>query len=227
MEKKNLLWLSLIISVISLVYIIADYYECIRYYRLHTKRPKYFLSTYWDRNRADSENSTVVAFSVYSEDELEKVVPFMNSILDQSVYVNKILMVVPEKLVDRIPDTYREIVTVYGNSGTRIATSVEEYLDETTLISSVLTETEGETRIIITNPRMIYSYNFVEEMVEESRKYPNNIITFSDSAYGMLIKPNFFDKKIRDILKYGSSCCKVSSVQKDRGNIYRSWLWKK
>lgn len=189
MKKKTMLLISLIISIISLLYFVFEYYGGVRYIKLHRNTYDEYLQNYTDIQKA-SHNRVVLCFST-SVDRLQYIDPFINSILDQSVRVDEILLIIPYSDITNVPEKYKKVLSVHGYN--------KNYDDNANLICSVLTEPDANTKIILVEPYVIYPVDFVETMVSESDKNPDNIIYGSESKkvkYGILIKPKFFDDNI-------------------------------
>lgn len=221
MKKKTMLVISLILSVLSLVYFIVEYYGGTRYIKLHNYSTDRYLQDYTSTPKS-SKNRVVVCFHTDSKG-VKTLDPFLNSILDQSVRVDDIMLVIDDSEIDNVHEKYKKIVSVHGFK--------KKYDNNAALIMSVLTEPDANTKIILVDPETIYPPDFVETMISESDKHPNSIIYGSNTRsikYGILVKPLFFDDKIS---KYqcGStvSCSECLDKYSDRqssfaecGNFY-------
>jgi len=184
-----MLLISLIISIISLLYFVFEYYGGVRYIKLHKNNSDDYLQTYTDIQKA-SNNRVIVCFST-TLDRIRYTDPFINSILDQTVRVDEILLVIQYSDISNIPEKYKKVLSVHGYN--------KNYDDNANLICSVLTEPDANTKIILVEPNVVYPVDFIETMVSESDKNPDNIIYGSPCKklkYGILIKPKFFDDNI-------------------------------
>lgn len=194
MNKKTFQILSLIISIISLIYLVLSYYGLIRYFQLHFVNIENYIEKYKNLSKTQS-NRVIVAFAAEA-DQLKNLKPFLNSILDQTVKIDDIAVIIPNKDRDKIPKEFKKILSVIGCD--------KDYDDAHNIICPVLREPDSHTKIIVVEPNMVYGKDFVESMVESSDKSPDKII-FGDSSknikYGILIKPKFFDEKISDYIK--------------------------
>jgi len=189
MKKKTMLVISLILSVLSLVYFIVEYYGGTRYIKLHNYSSDIYLKDYTSSPKI-SKNRVVVCFHTNSQG-LKTLEPFLNSILDQSTRVDDIMLVIDDSEIDNVYEKYKKIVSVHGFK--------KKYDNNAGLIMSILTEPDANTKIILVDPEIIYPSDFVETMISESDKHPNNIIygsTTRSLKYGILVKPLFFDNKI-------------------------------
>jgi hypothetical protein len=222
MQKKTILIISLIISIFSLFYLIFDYYGYIRYVKLHLYDNNLYLKNYVLLPKLNKER-IVICFTTTS-DNIKNIKPFINSILDQTLRVDEIILILPYDDQKNVPDNIKKILSVQGYK--------KKYNSSPNVICSVLTEPEATTKIILVEPSIIYSQDFVENMVEASNKNPDKIIYSSNTKqtkYGILIKPKFFDDKIS---KYEETCSNTDFLDKctnnpifisNSGNILPIW----
>jgi len=191
MTKKEKLIFYLVISLLSLLYIVLDFFGVIRKINLNLWSVESWKESYPKLEKADIKNKTVVAFNAFSDkvqdfDE-KKFRPFLNSLLDQSVRVDDISMSIPYKDMNKIPPWVRDVVSVNGHS--------KEYKGGSAVVYSVLQEPESNTKIIVVEPDYVYPKEFVQDTVDKSNETPDKII-YVDK--GILIKPSFFDEKITE-----------------------------
>jgi hypothetical protein len=182
MNKKLLQKISLIISVLGLIYLILSHYEIIRYVNLHFYDTNNYIERY--KNLKNNDKKIIVSFTCKKE-KLNSLKSFINSILDQSCKVNEIILAIQENDVKYIPAWLSDIVTVQKYT--------LEYGNNSSLICSLLKEREADSQIIIVNPNKVFSSNSIGELIDDSKENPDKII-LSDNAY--LIKPDFFDCKV-------------------------------
>jgi hypothetical protein len=225
MEKKTILIISLILSILSLLYFVTEYYGCHRYIKLHFDDTEVYLKNYTKLAKA-AKDRTIVCFSATPEQMLT-MKPFINSILDQTVRVDEIMLIIPYKNMGKVPEKFKKVLSIHGHS--------KNYDNAANLVCSVLTEPEAKTKIIIVEPNMVYSQDFVENMVEQSEKNPDKIIygfTNKETRYGILVKPEFFDDKIskyeegcaeKECCPWLDKCTNVSHIFAKCGNSYKSW----
>lgn len=197
MDRRTALIISLIVSVISLLYLIFGYFGATRWVQLHFYPIEAYTKTYPNLEKADDKR-VVVSFSASGE-ELKHLKPFLNSILDQTVRVDDIALTVPYKDIGKIPADVKKVLTVNGYS--------KDYESASNLVCSVLREPESTTKILLVDPSIIYGADFIEAMVDGSNENKSSIIyANSDFKQGILIKPQFFDDAISDYKK-GTGCC--------------------
>lgn len=199
MSKKAIQIISLVLSVLGLVFLILSYYGFIRYFKLHITPVENYINNYTEKQKASKDRVTV-CFTA-NENELNKLKPFINSILDQTVKVDDIALTIPYKDTNKIPQNLKKVLSTYGYN--------KDYDNAGNLVCSVLREPEANTKIIIVEPNMIYGEDFIETMVAESEKNEDKIIYANKNKspmWGILLKPKFFDDKISDYEK-GKGCC--------------------
>jgi hypothetical protein len=190
----------LILSVSSLIYIIADYYGYIRYHKLHMEESDVYIKKYTNLSKA-CKDRVVICFSV-SIQNISRIDPFLNSILDQSVRVDEIMLITAYSDISKISEKYKKVCSVQGYN--------KNYDNNAGLICSVLTEPDAHTKIIIVSPETVYPPDFVQTLVAESEKHPDKIIYGSetkDVKYGVLVKPEFFDDQISKYQCGSTSTC--------------------
>jgi hypothetical protein len=221
--KKSVLLFSLVFSILTLIYLISAQYGYGRYLGLHFRNSESYIDNYTKLDKADKDR-VVIAFSGDSKN----LTPFINSLLDQTVRVDDIALTIPYKKLGEVKELNKAI-SKYGYS--------KEYSKDSgkdssiaNLISSVLREPDSKTKIILVEPNMIYSKDFVETMVEKSNNSPDSIIygdKSKDVKYGILIKPSFFNEKIseyeegNDCLSWMKKCCKAKEDCADCSCTYR------
>lgn len=223
MKKKTVLVFSLILSVASLIYLISDYYGYIRYHKLHMTESDVYIKKYTSLGKP-CKDRVVICFSV-SIENISRIDPFLNSILDQSVRVDEIMLITAYPDLSKISEKYKKVCSVHGYN--------KNYDNNAGLICSVLTEPDANTKIIIVSPEIVYPPDFVQTLVAESEKYPDKIIYGSETKevkYGVLVKPEFFDDEISKYQCGSSSTCSEyldkysnigSTIAKSDGVYYR------
>lgn len=223
MSKKAIQIISLVLSVLALIYLVMAHYGMLRYIKLHVTPTETYVSDYMKLPKASKDRVTI-CFSA-SVTELSKMKPFINSILDQTIRVDDIGLTIPYKDINKVPKNLKKVLSLYGYT--------KDYDNAGNLVCSVLREPEANTKIIVVEPNMIYGQDFVESMVEESEKNPDKIIYADKSKlpkWGILLKPKFFDDKISNYEKgqgccpWLEKCCQAESDIIDYSPIYKSWL---
>jgi hypothetical protein len=222
MSKRLFQIISLIFSILYLIYLFLSYNGITRYIALHVNSTESYINDYPKLEKADKDR-VVVCFTA-NEAQLSKLKPFINSILDQTVRVDDIALTIPNKDLEKVPENLKKVLSVYGYS--------KDYENAGNLISSVLREPEATTKIIIVEPYMIYGQDFIEKIIQESNKHKNKIIYAHPSKlpkWGILIKPAFFDDNIchyekgKGLCEWLSKCadaeCKITTYSETYKNM--------
>lgn len=179
MSKKGFLIFSLILTIITIVYLFLDYFGHIRFWKLCNKGVESFMDKY--KSTPKTKDRTVVSFS---GENSKNIKPFINSILDQSKRVHDIVLTT--KYGKNYPSYLDSIVTYHKYS--------KDYdKDISTIICSLLREGDANTKIVILSPDMVYGEDFIEKLVKESDDSPESIIMTRDKK-AMLIKPAYFNE---------------------------------
>jgi hypothetical protein len=210
MSKRSFQIISLILSVLALIYMFCARYQLTRFVNLmYFGSPSFepYIKSYAKVSKASPKDKVVIAFTLKpSQRQLSKLRPFIKSLLDQSKRVDDIVMTIPSQL--EYPAELEKVVSVQKfYKDYRI-----EEQDVGNLILSVLREPESNTRIIIVNPEFIYGKDFVANMIEASDTNPNSIIYANDQNLNeaMLVKPLFFEKSFADYNKGFNACQMIS-----------------
>jgi len=185
MSKRNIIIILLILfTVLSLSATFLSYFGIIRYFGCYINNYNNYIQNYTKLPKS-SEGRVVISFSV-NPNKFNKLKPFINSILDQTVKVDLIAMIIPEDSRDInyfIPD-YIKYFAVILHTG-------RGYGKGTTIIPMLLREKESDTIIITLNENIVYGQDFIYSLVEESKKYPDSVLTDKKGNF-MLFKPEHF-----------------------------------
>jgi hypothetical protein len=202
MERRTWVILSLIFSVLSLVYILMDYFGLIRYFRLHNASHGAYVKAYAGLDKADPDNRVVISITT-TPDGLSKIKPVLLSLIDQTVRVDEIALNIPYAYQNakmekyEVPKYLEEIVNVYRSG--------KDYGKTTKVIPTMLRESGAKTKIIFLDDDMIYGKDFIEDLVTASLNNKGDAIYVSGwnanadvlrSRMGVLIEPNFVDADI-------------------------------
>lgn len=202
MSKKLLQILSLIASILVLIYLILEYKGIIRRMKLNLYSTEYYTKKYPSLDKADTDK-VIIAFE--SPDNWPSVKPFIHSMLDQTVRVDELAVIIPYKNISQIPSEIKPILNIIGYSKNYSSPGV---------ICSVLKEPEANTKIILVNPNIIYSHEFVQDIIDKSKGNTDKIILAGKNvSEGMLIKPKFFTDKLGETeCKKWTDCCKIKDM---------------
>jgi hypothetical protein len=188
-KKRNILLLSLLFSIFTLVYFVLSHLGYTRSFMLNIKSPASFLESY--KKLPAAGGRTIIATTDTHNDRLT---PVINSILDQTIRVNEIVV-----FTDKDKE-YHNVVSkrIYSkNKNDNLTNSI---------VQSVLTEPDAETKIIIIESKII-PQDHIQLMLDYSNKNPNKIIKWDNS---LLIKPKFFNSNVTNFNgKNLKDCCSV------------------
>lgn len=182
MNKRTVIIITIISTVLSLMFIFVSYYGIDRYISLHMKSPENFIKNYNKLPKADIKNRVVISFSTTPEN-INKIKPMINSILDQTVKVDAIYMVL---LADKNYD-----IPQYINQVATTVLAGKDYGSGSKIIPILLKEKECDTTIIALNDNIVYGQDFIFTMIQESNKNPG-VVLMDKKESVMLIKPEYF-----------------------------------
>lgn len=210
--NKNLFILYVVSSVVSLLWILLLYFGIVRYIKLNLYCCDKFSEMYLKLPRVNSKNKVIV--SIYTkEPNLNKIKKVINSILDQTVHPDQII-------INTAPDMDIQLPDFIKNNNIIITHKLaNDYGDISNIISPLLREKNGDTIIILVDDTTIYGTDLIESLVEESEQHPESVIYTSgyvgkqyvdtgkkidvhgsndiiDCSFGVLVKPKFFDENI-------------------------------
>lgn len=193
MNRKALFILTVIFTCLSILYAIFSYFGYSRYVQLYSPplhSKKKLLENYKTLEKC-TDNKVIVGFTTTS-DNINKLSPMLNSLLDQTTRVDQFIFVKPNNIeTDKLPEYLKQMAT--------IVPGWKPKMDPLDAIQ--LKERECSTMVIIVESDVIYGKDFIEIISDEITKNPNKIVKTKDGyAYG------FFNDTPRDskvvILKY-------------------------
>ena len=179
-------------TVISLVFTFLIYFGITRYIQLHYENPDKYIKNYKNiSNIADINDKIIISFTT-TPSRIKKITPMLNSILDQTVKVDRIVLNIPKICNNKeydIPEKYKDILSIMKCE--------KNYGPATKFVPTILREDDANTIIILLDDDTIYGKDFIETILEESKKNKNKAII---SKKAILCKPthidpNIFDKK--------------------------------
>lgn len=185
--NKTFIAISLIITIFFMIFSILEYNGIIRYFKLYTKNSfEKFVKNYSHKRPFSSTHKTVISLTT-TKQKINKLLPVLNSLLDQTVKVNQISLNFPdnyEKQIYKVPKHYENIVNVYRSG--------KDYGIYNNLIPTLLREVENNTLIICLKDNYIYGNDFIENIIQDSDN-SNEII---QNNYCTVLKPKFVNKNI-------------------------------
>lgn len=208
------MYLFIFMTILSLIVTILYYYGIVRYFTLYIKDTNSYLENYKNLDKAHKEKKVIISLSVQPE-KIDKIKPMINSILDQTVGVNQIVLNLPNNKHYNIPKEYENIFTIFRCG--------KDYGECNKFIPTLLREENSDTIIILLDEKYVFGQDYIENMVEEYKKEKCGII----SKGGILIIPEFFDMDIynrdKKCLDNGwiKDCVKVNKKNISSNDTYK------
>jgi hypothetical protein len=185
MKKLTVIILAIISTVISLLFIFLSYFGLTRYVGCYFKNT-YKLIEKYNKLPKGSENRVIISFTC-TPNKVEKLKPFINSILDQTVKVDLIAFITTPET-----DNQKYNIPKYVKDIAILIPSGRKYGKGTKIIPMLLREKECGTIIIGLDENIIYGQDFIYTILEESNKHPKCILIDKKGSV-MLLKTDHFD----------------------------------
>ena len=179
--NKYLIIISIIITIISFIYIILNYFGIIRYIYIHLRDPENFIQNYI-KKKSTNKNFVVISIAV-SPENISLLKPTINSLLDQTVKVNNISIAIKSEDKNQVP------ISNYLRRIAQINITKKDYGTSFPIIPELLRAKNNNTIIIVLKPGVIYGKDFIEQILDKNEKETNKMIKSKDAV---LIKPSFF-----------------------------------
>jgi len=188
MKKRTIIILTIISSIISLIFIFSSYFGISRYLSLRMSSGESYVYDY--KKLPDSGKDRVVISFTTTPERITKIKPFINSILDQTVRVSQIIFVCPDNIsTDNIPK--------YITDASIVTPSGKNYGKGTKLIPVLFREKDLNTIIIALDDNRVYGKDFVECAISEINSNKNTLLISSDDST-IITKPKNFDSSVID-----------------------------
>ena len=187
MKKNTIFCITIISTIFSILFIILSYYDILRYISLcYTNSCEKFIKNYSNLPKASENYKVIISFTTTPE-RINKIKPMINSLLNQSVKVDSILLITQYNKKYIIPEYLKDIVIIIPAG--------KNYGEATKLIPCLLKEKESDTIIISIKDNYIYGEDFIETMVDNVND--NFKIPLTDIKNTcIVIKPNYYDYNI-------------------------------
>ena len=191
MSKKTKIILIIFFTLFSFIIIFTTYLGFDRYlnillYSKYSNNNKY-IKNYNKLNEFSPKQSNIIISLYANNEELNKLKPCINSILDQTIRINKIyLFLIGNDDLQDIPAYLKEIVIIIPT---------KDYKNNTKIIPILIKEKEADTIILSLENNIIYGKDFIEIMLEEMIKNQNTVLIDNKNTC-ILFKPSYFDAEI-------------------------------
>ena len=204
--------LQILLLVISIIYIFLAYFGYIRLFKLKHRSCEDYARDYLNLPRADVKYKVIVSMTTTAKD-LRNIKDTINSILDQTVHPDQIIISIGESESFTLPKFIEDnkIILIHKVSN--------QFGKSSSFLSPLLREKDAETIIVVVDDKGVYGPDFLETLIDASNANPNNVIFIKgykatnlitqskkvDVPYindiisvadGVLIKPKFFDTDI-------------------------------
>lgn len=127
---------------------------------MHTGRTEKYVKNYKKLDKATPDSRLIVSFST-SPDKVNKLKPFINSLLDQTVRVDEIAFNLSHGVEYKIPDEMKNYMLIHKTG--------KNYGNGNGIIPTLLREKEGNTKILVVEPDKVYGKDFIEEVLEQAK----------------------------------------------------------
>lgn len=179
--KRTLLFVSTIISVVSLF---LSYYEIYRYIFIYICNLSRYINNY---DNLEKLNDYVIVIES-KEGHYEKIEKMLKSVLDQTVGVKEIIIYTTSK-------EYTNKLAKYSNLGIKIKDkSSYDYNDIE--IYDAIKKYDNNTYVIRLVDDIIYGKDYISTLVDTAMENPNTAII---EGRNIVFKPNYFNTNIDSI----------------------------
>lgn len=193
MKKKTIIIVSLISSVLSLLYVILNYFGLIRYCGLYLFTVESYSKKYNNLDKI-GDYRTVISLTATPE-QMKNLTPTIKSLLDQTVKVDLISVTIPYGNEYKLPSKLENSVSIFRCGIDKKSLNC--------LLPAITREGESTTKIITLGSDKIYGKDFIEVLLDKSNKKPDTIIYENNKDYidlmkGVVFSTNFFEENIFD-----------------------------
>ena len=200
MEKKTIIIISLLSAVFSLIYILLNYFGLIRYIGMYLYPIDGYINNYKNLDQINKENKVVISI-IPTGNNIDNIKHVIKSLLDQTVKVNIISIIIPQKNNYELPKELIKTVAVYKCGDEKSKTG-----NLNCLLATIAREGEATTKIITLSDGVIYGKDFIETLLDKADKNPNSIVyvdsgknNYIDLEKGAVFSTAFFDKDFLNI----------------------------
>ena len=195
MNKKTIITISIVSAILSLVYVLLNYFGFIRYSSIYFSSTEKYEKNYKNLDKIGNYK-TVISLTV-TPNQMSKLSNVIKSLLDQTIRVDLISIILPDENKYQIPKDLVNSISLF--------TCEQDQGILNCLIPAILKENESTTRIITLGGGTIYGKDFIETLMEESEKHPDKIIYVNnnnntiDLTKGVVFSTNFFNVDFLDL----------------------------
>ena len=169
-------------TLLSLVYAVLDYLQCVRYCETYIYPMDSYLKNYKNITKLKDTPKIVITINT-TADRIGKIEPTLKSLLDQTIRVDQIDVNVPEGDADKIDSKFSKIVSIYELG--------KDYGECKCIVPTLMREGESDTIVIYLKDDVVYGKSFLYNLVKKSKENPDKAIFYDNDT--ILVKPKFFD----------------------------------
>ena len=171
MKKSTILIFLIISTIISVIFILLNYFGINRLLMLHIYGSKSYRENYSKLPKVSDEKQVKIFVSA-NKNTINRMEPTITSILDQTNRVDKIYLVLSDKNLT-VPDFVSKVCNI-----------VHSICDGESINCVVSKQKDSDVELIMIRPDVVYGKDFVEKIVEEGEKTNDNL----EGQYSKLIK---------------------------------------
>jgi hypothetical protein len=208
--KAYILKISIIMSIITIIYLTLSYFGLIRCILLPWKGTLSLAEKYIKKSKSQYCKNDKIVVSMFSSNGLEEnLKTVINSILDQSIKIDSILIFTNEKISNITIPKYIEYTS-------QLLPSEIDYKYGNNIIPAILKEKSNNV-IIIPIKNIIYGEDYLETLLEHSEKNPTCQI-FNKNKDLLLFKIDNFSDNILE--KSNQSFEKDWFIENSKNKLY-------
>jgi cellulose synthase/poly-beta-1,6-N-acetylglucosamine synthase-like glycosyltransferase len=204
MEKKTWIIISIILTIISLLYIFLSYFGMVRCLTLQMQSPESFAKDYHELEMASDKYRIVISLAVNKVD-VKNMKSVLTSLLDQTVKVSEISINVPPDAEKLVPKYMYDYANVYILG--------KDYGPSNVIIPTIIREKDKDCIVIMLDNDVIYGQNYIADMVDNYLKrmesYPDGLVIYDNidkdgvMESPMIMKTGVFHSNIVNIVEQG------------------------
>lgn len=184
--KHTLIYLSIVISFLVVVYNYFNYLGYIRLIKLYNMEPVKLYN-----NNVPKYNNhkikIVITPDCESKDIVTRFCPIVNSMLLQNIQLHSIDIILPNECSYKVEDSIKDYVKIRY-----LHADYDKNMRG--IIHSLLQEIDNETIFIHIDQNILYGHDFIHNIISNLNKNTNCVYYHYDDIYKCVVyKPDFFN----------------------------------
>jgi hypothetical protein len=152
----------LILNLLILCVILLQYYGIIRYIKLHLNSTENYIENF--KKLKSNKDKKLSVFINTSKDNLHKLKPIINSLLDQTIKINDISLIVNLENAD-------DYNSLQIPSYIKLTSNVIPSYDNSNLLQKVFTHEKNKNTILLKlDDKKVYGKDYIESLLDEYKK---------------------------------------------------------